>query len=281
MLTCSKTHTNRRRYSPAAMTEVEAAAAAYLRARDQVRRSACWGSCWSCGAPASASVLSCRCGAPSPIDAEYEAILAAVKRANHLREYRAARFSAMAAIGVAARWSWFRTFQPANASQTAAVEAARAFNGSPWSLVLSGPPGVGKTHLGLAIWNRISRRTCLGTWLTEPVAERQWRAAMDNQFLPRADRDPDQPSPDDLVDQWSSVPWLFLDDLGVVPSTRAAWVAAMGEVVHQRERQHRPTVISTNLTSRDISDRYGPRFVSRLLSGKCLRVEGDDRRLGK
>lgn len=192
------------------------------------------------------------------------------------RAYRRAVQEEVRRLSVAATGQWFRTYSPATPSQTAAAATVAAYRGSPWCLLLSGPPGVGKTHLLTALWKRRTRRVGIEPFLTEVEMEQRWRAALASHW---GGRDGGEDA-DEIVSDWCNDPrWLFLDDLGVVQGTKEAWVATIGQVIHTREKLGLPTVMSTNLSAGQIESRYGARFLSRVQAGWCVRVDGPDNRV--
>jgi DNA replication protein DnaC len=78
---------------------------------------------------------------------------------------------------------------------------------------------------------------------------------------------------------WSGVPLLLLDDLGAAkPST---WIEEITyRLIDERYADCLPTIITSNLTPREMEAMFGDRTVSRL-AGMCTRIvlEGRDRRL--
>ncbi len=72
---------------------------------------------------------------------------------------------------------------------------------------------------------------------------------------------------------------LILDDLGTrTPSD--PFMDFLYETADQRfELRHsKGTIITTNLNHADMREKFGDAFVSRAASGKCFRLDGDDRR---
>ena len=72
---------------------------------------------------------------------------------------------------------------------------------------------------------------------------------------------------------------LILDDVGTRTPTEA-YMDFLYAVVDKRYtlRSSRGTIITTNLNSTDMRQKFGDAFVSRVASGKCFKFEGLDRR---
>ena len=174
-----------------------------------------------------------------------------------------------------------------------ALEAAhRVAAGELRTLVLVGPPGVGKTHLMAAIFRLVSERTVAG-WL-------EARAAAIAEF---------RPVPTMQLPEWCSVPELVSDlrtEMGTdfhAASDRAlrlrTWPALLvlddlgrekisdwtGELVYTlvnaRYEALLPTIASSNLTPSDLAaSGYWP-VVSRLAEdGALVHIEAADQRIG-
>jgi DNA replication protein DnaC len=86
-----------------------------------------------------------------------------------------------------------------------------------------------------------------------------------------------------LMEEMSGSNLLILDDLGTMrdPSPSFAdFIYLLVEKRHQR-RDTKTTVVTTNLTSSQIRERYGDAFLSRIASGKNYKLEGEDLRISK
>ena len=161
-------------------------------------------------------------------------------------------------------------YEPDSPSQKAALVAARGvLAGDFKSLILVGPPGVGKTHLAVGIFagckfparwvNVADALTTMRLEMGLPLADRDallaLRAAADHNGL------------------------VVLDDLGRENATD--WT---GEIVYSlinaRYEAMLPTVVTSNRTAADL--RAGPYWtaISRLAEdGRLIEVVGKDRRL--
>ena len=135
-----------------------------------------------------------------------------------------------------------------------------------WSLTLSGPPGVGKTHLAYAIaWE----------WLeNDRGTVRYWQVPYLLDQLRRGYSHEEGRASDDiysLLDAASGCSLLVLDDLGMQKSSEWA-VEKLDEILDLRYAHQLKTVVTTN---KDPGE-HPARIASRLLQGKCIDMEAAD-----
>lgn len=174
-------------------------------------------------------------------------------------------------------------FDPSvSAAAAASLEAARAMTqrATPArSLVLSGPPGGGKTHLAAGICNAVWERDYEAASARDDEYERNYRAgdAEDLRYGPPA-----------LMPRWANVPafinrlrggdddvraearhlgryegLVVLDDLGREKVTE--WTGeTIYVLVNERYERLLPTIVTTNLSVKELAENgYGP-AISRL-----------------
>lgn len=82
-----------------------------------------------------------------------------------------------------------------------------------------------------------------------------------------------------LLTEMVNTKLLVLDDLGTrTPSD--AFMDFLYALVDARyeERRKKGTIITTNLSSAEMREKFSDAFVSRVASGQCFRIEGQDRR---
>ena len=122
------------------------------------------------------------------------------------------------------------------------------------SLLFKGGTGLGKTHLSLAIAGKAIEK---GFGVVYGSAQ-SFAVALEKE---RFDRDLPEDGTTDA--QLTDCDLLILDDLGTeFPS---AYVnAALYSVVNTRMLAGKPTIISTNLSLKELEDRYSERFASRI-----------------
>lgn len=140
------------------------------------------------------------------------------------------------------------------------ISYARDFSLSSPNLILTGGTGLGKTHLSLAIAREAIQK---GYGVVYSSVSSLVRKLESEHF----GRDGDSGDTGSLLE---SCDLLILDDLGT--EFRSSFsVAAIYGVVNTRLLLRRPTVISTNLSTKEIVDYYSERFASRII-GSYKRV---------
>lgn len=157
-------------------------------------------------------------------------------------------------------------------------------------LYVSGPTGVGKTHLACALVNELAAGG-LSCWaVVVPAWLDQIRSAYDDLARRRAGEVvPGLQTPREIALAPAQVEVLVLDDLGVEKLT--PWVAEqLYELVQARylQRERLLTIVTSNLSLGELEQRFagadlelhGRRIVSRL-RGMCepVALQGRDRRL--
>ena len=183
-------------------------------------------------------------------------------------------------------------FRPKSPSQAKALAAAGdVIAGVYRSLVLVGPPGVGKTHLAAAIlrerteaeqsaWRRAAEAAT--DRMPELPALPVWANVADLIVRLRMEMDspPDDRSARDLTARLRTSPgYVVLDDLG--REKVSDWTGELVyAVVNARYENRLPTIVTTNLTAADLAaSPYWP-AISRLAEdGALVRIEAPDHRL--
>lgn len=144
------------------------------------------------------------------------------------------------------------------------------------SMLFKGGTGLGKTHLSLAIANEVIAK---GFGVVYGSAQ-SFAAALERE---RFDREGAS-----TALQLTGCDLLILDDLGAeFPSNYVN--ATLYDAVNARMLADRPTVISTNLSMKELEDRYGERLASRIAGyygklefcGSDVRVQKQKLRMGK
>lgn len=139
------------------------------------------------------------------------------------------------------------------------------------NLLFWGHTGLGKTHLSLAIANKVLDK---GSGVVYGSAQR-FAVALERE---RFDRDSDS---EGTSGDLKGCDLLILDDLGTEFSS-AYSNAAIYDVVNARLMAERPTIISTNLGLKGLEERYGERFTSRIVGSYAMfEFRGRDIRVQK
>ncbi len=128
---------------------------------------------------------------------------------------------------------------------------AEGFDGSDTSLLLRGPTGVGKTHLSLAIAGEVLSRGYSVVY--GPVQKLLHR--LENEHFGR--------SSGNSEDVLTGCDLLILDDVGTEFSS-SFYTSALYNIINERMLSGKPTIISTNLNQKELTDRYGEQIASRI-----------------
>ena len=172
-----------------------------------------------------------------------------------------------------------RTYKQMEKVFYACKNYADKFRADSPSLLFKGGTGLGKTHLSLAIAGKAIEK---GFGVVYGSAQ-SFAVALERE---RFDRDLPEDGGTDA--QLAECDLLILDDLGTeFPS---AYVnAALYNIINTRMMAGRPTIISTNLSLKELEQRYSQRFASRVTGyygkleflGKDVRVQKRLRRTKK
>ena len=146
--------------------------------------------------------------------------------------------------------------------------ADRYPEGSVRNLLLHGSSGLGKTHLARCVANRLTDRGFNVRFVTA------------YQLL--SDLRQDYFRPEGVTEEYLNADFLVIDDLGIEPLFDKITVEMILNVLNERLLRGKGTAISTNLSRRELQERYTERFSSRFLSpANCLDLAfiGEDMRL--
>lgn len=141
---------------------------------------------------------------------------------------------------------------------------AKAFTLEARSLFFTGSTGLGKTHLSLAIAREVAEK---GYNVAYGSASDFLRAIEDEHFGRVENRQ--------TMDGLLEADLLIFDDLGAEFSTSFS-AAAIYNLINTRSVRRKPTIISSNLTSKELGEKYSQRVVSRLYQFVYLRFVGKD-----
>lgn len=134
---------------------------------------------------------------------------------------------------------------------------ADTFTPNAKSLLMIGKTGLGKTHLSLAVVNRVLDRGFNVYYdSAQGIMDR-----LEKDHFNRGNRD------DELQEDLFKSDLLVIDDLGTEMVTSFT-VSALYQLVNERINDGLPTIFSTNLTPAELEATYSQRLTSRLL-GVC------------
>ena len=154
-----------------------------------------------------------------------------------------------------------------------AIKFVDEFEESPSNLFFHGKVGLGKTFLCNCIAKEILDK---GHTVLYAPATKLFKIIEDARFH----RD-EMTSPNEQIDFFYSVSLLIIDDLGTEFSTLATQ-SALFDIVNSRILDGRATIISSNLSPRDLEAHYSDRLVSRFLEHyQFFHFIGDDIRQKK
>lgn len=156
----------------------------------------------------------------------------------------------------------------ANAHMTAVLgfckKYARNFEEDADSLLFQGGPGLGKTHLSLAIANELIQKGFGVIYVSAPnILARLAKENFEFEY-----RFGEQNSTEQLLIECDL---LILDDLGIERTSRNT-LSILYNLLNSRMLLSKPTIVSTNLRMEHIQEQYDFRIVSRII-GNLRRVE--------
>lgn len=139
------------------------------------------------------------------------------------------------------------------------------------SLLLLGPTGTGKTHQTYGAIRELAITGVAASWVVTTAAD------MYAALRPRHGIDSEAE-----FRRYRNASILLLDDLGAERKPTEFTEEINFRLINWRYENHKPTLITSNLVPKEISDRLGDRVTSRLIE-MCQRVvfKGADRRRGE
>ena len=150
------------------------------------------------------------------------------------------------------------------------MQYAATFTPDSKSILMFGQTGLGKTHLSLAIANKVLEK---GYGVIYDSAINILRSIEKEHFS--------HDHSSEMIDIVMDTDLLILDDLGTEYET-PFYNATIYNIINTRLNRRKPSIISTNLDFSGISRRYDKRVMSRIISEySCLEFKGEDVRLQK
>lgn len=139
------------------------------------------------------------------------------------------------------------------------------FSSSSSSILMYGATGLGKTHLSLAIAGKVIQQGYGVIY----ASSQNILNKLENEKFGKIEKG-------DTESNLIECDLLILDDLGAEFKTQFT-VSAIYNIINSRMLNGKPTIISTNLTLKEIESTYTPRIASRILSEFTLiQFDGTD-----
>ena len=150
------------------------------------------------------------------------------------------------------------------------INYAKDFSAESPSIVMMGKTGLGKTHLSLSIARTVAEK---GFGVIYAPAQKLVSDLEHEHFSFSGS--------DYVIKKFTNCDLLIIDDLGAeFPSQFTN--AAIGNLINERLYEKRPTIISTNLTVKELTERYSERTASRIFGEyRRLLFVGEDIRFLK
>jgi DNA replication protein DnaC len=143
------------------------------------------------------------------------------------------------------------------------------WHGTPWSLVLYGEVGSGKTYQAVAVLGKVGEElSASGLFVDCAVAVEEMRQQIGREG-PR------------LVERMMRVGVLLLDDFGGERLDTEFGRDAFSTVLRYRYNEEKPTIVTTNLlpeSGKPSLKSLHPQLYSRFREGEIVRLKGHDRR---
>jgi len=149
------------------------------------------------------------------------------------------------------------------------IEYLKKFASNPFGfIVLVGENGRGKTFAAEAVYQDFVCSSWEKKFITQSELNTLWEEEKKKYG-----------SHSDLVTRFSDYKLLILDDIGTRKPSES-FMDFLYVLVDNRYRSKRGTIVTTNKTALEIRELFGDAFLSRVASGKNIRVEGPiDRRM--
>ena len=155
------------------------------------------------------------------------------------------------------------------------VEACKQYTSG--GFVLHGLHGIGKTHLAVSILRSKlethklpgERRLQRASFVTVPNLLLEIRDSFKKDNTERSEKE--------IVDYYSEVPFLILDDLGSEKSTEFS-ITTLYIIIDRRDSNMMDTVITTNLSLQEIEYKLSARIASRLAGMQNITIKMEDYR---
>ena len=166
----------------------------------------------------------------------------------------------------------FENFQVASGNAKAYILCKEYIGNPSASLFIYGGWGVGKTHLAAAIARELLLMGKKVMFTSVPKALYEIRKAF---------QDDARETEEAYIERYLSCSFLILDDFGIEKTTE--WTRqTLDYIIYERDSNLKPTIITSNLSLDEISQKVDGRIASRLAGmGSIIKVGGTDFRSRK
>ncbi|MCH5202760.1 MAG: ATP-binding protein [Oscillospiraceae bacterium] len=130
------------------------------------------------------------------------------------------------------------------------------------SIMMRGATGLGKTHLSLAIANEVIKKGFGVVYVSAPMI----LSTLEKSHFKYAYKEEDE-----VLNTLLNCDLLILDDLGTEFQTNYS-KSTVYNIFNTRLLNKKPTIMSSNLTLKEMEEMYTPRFVSRIM-GDCAKLD--------
>ena len=147
-------------------------------------------------------------------------------------------------------------------------------------LFLSGARGTGKTHLACAI---VKKEILESENYTSDIDKMPLFISIPDLLLEirHSFKERSETDEQDIINKYSSIDLLVLDDLGIEKTSEWS-IQTLYTIIDRRYRDMKRTIITSNLTLKEIADKLDDRISSRIAGMcDCIILKGADRRLKK
>ena len=135
------------------------------------------------------------------------------------------------------------------------------------SVVLRGPTGCGKTHLGISMLKESDAYQWDRLFATVPELLLKIRSSFNG----------GSSSEEEIIKEYATVPFLVLDDMGAEKTSEYS-ITTLYVILDRRVRECLKTVITTNLSQAEIESTFGARIASRLAAMENIKINMPDYR---
>lgn len=140
---------------------------------------------------------------------------------------------------------------------------AEEFSPKSGGIFMSGATGLGKTHLSLAVANRVLQRGFSVIYGSVPELLR----IIEREYFGKADGD--------TISSLIDCDLLILDDLGAEMS-KELYSSLLYEIINARVSRGQPMIVSTNYSAAELWEHYPDKICSRLLCMHAMPFVGSD-----